>query len=74
MNLKRKKMAYNNNNSNNNTHQSIVRQSMLKAAVELGIDRGYNITEIMGVAMAFSEYAEHGTYEIAKIVEKKLAK
>jgi len=65
-------MAYNNNN--NNTHQSIIRQSMLKAAVDLGIDRGYNITEIMGVAMAFSEYAEFGTYETAKLVEKKLGK
>jgi len=65
-------MAYNNNN--NNTHQSIIRQSMLKAAVDLGIDRGYNITEIMGVAMAFSEYAEFGTYETAKLVDKKLGK
>jgi len=64
-------MAYNNNNS---THQSIIRQSMLKAAVDLGIDRGYNITEIMGVAMAFSEYAEFGTYETAKLVDKKLSK
>ena len=64
-------MAYNNNNS---THQSIIRQSMLKAAVDLGIDRGYSISEIMGVAMAFSEYAEFGTYETAKIVEKKLSK
>jgi len=64
-------MAYNNNNS---THQSIIRQSMLKAAVDLGIDRGYNISEIMGVAMEFSEYAEFGTYETAKIVEKKLSK
>lgn len=64
-------MAYNNNNS---THQSIIRQSMLKAAVDLGIDRGYNITEIMGVAMAFSEYAEFGTYETAKLVDKKLGK
>ena len=63
-------MAYN----NNNTHQSIIRQSMLKAAVDLGIDRGYSISEIMGVAMAFSEYAEFGTYETAKIVEKKLSK
>lgn len=63
-------MAYNNNTN----HQSIIRQSMLKAAVDYGKDKQYSITEIIGIAMAFSEYAEHGTYETAKVVEKKLAK
>ena len=60
-------MAYNNNN-----HSSIIRQSMLKAAVDLGINRGYSLSEIMGVAMGFAEYAEKGSYETIQLVEKKL--
>lgn len=63
-------MAYKNNN---NTHESIVRQSMLKAAVEYcGNNDITKLTEVIGVAMSFTEYAQHGTYETAKIVEKKL--
>lgn len=62
-------MAYN----NNNTHESIVRQSMLKAAVEYSNNNDITkLTEVIGVAMAFTEYANHGTYETATIVEKKL--
>ena len=61
-------MAYNNNN-----HQSIIRQSMLKAAVDLGINRGYTLSEIMGVAMGFAEYAETGSYDTIKLVESKLS-
>ena len=61
-------MAY-----NNNTHESIVRQSMLKAAVEYSNNNDITkLTEVIGVAMAFTEYANHGTYETATIVEKKL--
>ena len=62
-------MAYN----NNNTHESIFRQSMLKAAVEYSNNNDITkLTEVIGVAMAFTEYANHGTYETATIVEKKL--
>ena len=61
-------MAY-----NNNTHESIIRQSMLKAAVDYSVGKDYTITQIIGIAMSFAEYAEHGTYETAKIVEKKLS-
>lgn len=61
-------MAYNNTN-----HESIVRQSMLKAAVEYcGNNNITKLTEVVGVAMAFTEYANLGTYETATIVEKKL--
>ncbi len=62
-------MAYNNNTN----HESIVRQSMLKAAVEYcGNNDITKLTEVIGIAMAFTEYASHGTYETATIVEKKL--
>jgi hypothetical protein len=55
-------MAYN----NNNTHESIVRQSMLKAAVEYCDNNDVTkLTEVIGVAMAFTEYASYGTYETA---------
>ena len=30
------------------------------------------LTEVIGVAMAFTEYASYGTYETAQIIEKKL--
>ena len=63
-------MAYNNNN---NIHESIVRQSMLKAAVEYSNNNDITkLTEVIGIAMAFTEYANLGTYETATIVEKKL--
>ena len=63
-------MAYNNNN---NTHESIVRQSMLKAAVEYSNNNDITkLTEVIGVAMAFTEYASYGTYETAQIIERKL--
>jgi len=63
-------MSYKNNN---NTHESIVRQSMLKAAVEYCANNNITkLTEVIGVGMAFTEYAQHGTYETATIVEKKL--
>jgi len=59
--------------NNNSTHESIVRQSMMKAAVDYSTGKGYSITEVIGIAMAFYEYANNGTYETAKIVERKLA-
>ena len=59
--------------SNNNTHQSIIRQSMLKAAVDVGLNKGYSLTEIMGIAMGFAEYAETGSFETIKLVESKLS-
>ena len=62
-------MAYNNNSN----HSSIIRQSSLKAAVELGINRGYTLSEIMGISMGFAEYAETGSYETIQLVEKKLS-
>ena len=62
-------MAYNNNNN----HESIIRQSMLKAAVDLGINRGYSLSEIMGVAMGFAEYAETGSFKTIQVVEEKLS-
>jgi hypothetical protein len=62
-------MAYNNNTN----HESIVRQSMLKAAVEYCANNDITkLTEVIGVAMSFTEYAQYGTYETAQIVEKKL--
>lgn len=61
-------MAYNNNN-----HQSIIRQSMLKAAVDVGLNKGYTLSEIMGIAMGFAEYAETGSFETIKLVESKLS-
>tara|TARA_R110002167_G_scaffold141426_1_gene329684 strand:- start:721 stop:912 length:192 start_codon:yes stop_codon:yes gene_type:complete len=59
--------------SNNNTHQSIIRQSMLKAAVDVGLNKGYSLSEIMGIAMGFAEYAETGSFETIKLVESKLS-
>jgi hypothetical protein len=64
-------MAYNNNN-----HSSIIRQSSFKAALEymsLTNRNDAKLTEVIGVAMAFSQYAEDGDYDIAEKVELKLA-
>jgi len=58
----------------NNTHESIVRQSMMKAAVDYAAGKDYKLTEVIGIGMAFTEYALYGTYETAQIVEKKLNK
>jgi hypothetical protein len=60
---------------NNTTHESIVRQSSLKAAVDYINGQGIKctLTEVLGVAMAFTEYGLSGDYEIAKKVESKLA-
>lgn len=60
-------MAY-----NNDTHESIVRQSMMKAAVDYSANKNYTITEVIGIGMAFTEYALYGTYSTAQVVEKKL--
>jgi hypothetical protein len=57
-----------------NVQKSIIRQSMLKAAVDYSSGCNYSITEVIGIALAFSEFAEHGTWEIAKQVETKLQK
>lgn len=59
---------------NNNTHESIVRQSSLKAAVDYINGQGMkcSLTEVLGIAMAFTEYGLSGDYEIAQKVEKKL--
>jgi hypothetical protein len=67
-------MSYNKNYQNDPERQAvIVRQSMLKAAVDYAIANNINkLTEIIGIGMAFSEYAEHGSYETAKVVEAKL--
>ena len=53
---------------NNTTHESIVRQSSLKAAVDYINGQGIKctLTEVLGVAMAFTEYGLSGDYEIAK--------
>ena len=60
---------------NNTTHESIVRQSSLKAAVDYINGQGIKctLTEVLGIAMAFSEYGLSGEYDIAKKVESKLA-
>ncbi len=60
---------------NNNTHESIVRQSSLKAAVDYVNGQGMkcSLTEVLGVAMAFTEYGLSGEYQIAQKVESKLA-
>jgi len=60
---------------NNNTHESIVRQSSLKAAVDYINGQGMkcSLTEVIGVAMAFTEYGLSGDYQIAQKVESKLA-
>lgn len=64
-------MSYNNNNA----HESIVRQSSLKAAVDYINGQGMkaSLTEVIGVAMAFTEYGLSGGYEVAQKVENKLA-
>ena len=61
--------------SNNTTHESIVRQSSLKAAVDYINGQGMkcSLTEVIGVAMAFTEYGISGDYQIAQKVESKLA-
>lgn len=61
-------MSYNKNTN----HESIVRQSMMKAAVDYAAGKDLKITEVIGIGMAFTEYALYGTYETALIVEKKL--
>ena len=60
---------------NNNTHESIVRQSSLKAAVDYINGQGMkaSLTEVIGIAMAFTEYGLSGEYQIAQKVESKLA-
>tara|TARA_R110000823_G_scaffold314424_1_gene443549 strand:- start:399 stop:599 length:201 start_codon:yes stop_codon:yes gene_type:complete len=66
-------MAY----SNNNNHASIIRQSSLKAALEYLSLTGRNdakLTEVIGISIAFSQYAEDGDYDIAQTVERKLEK
>jgi len=66
-------MAYNNNNN----HSSIIRQSSLKAALEYMTLTGRTdakLTEVIGVSMAFAQYAEDGDYDIAEKVEQKLTK
>jgi len=64
-------MAY---QGNNNTHESIVRQSSLKAAVDYINGQGLkcSLTEVIGIAMAFTEYGVHNKHSIAKAVEAKL--
>ena len=60
---------------NNNTHESIVRQSSLKAAVDYINGQGMkcSLTEVLGIAMAFTEYGLSGDYQVAQKVESKLA-
>ena len=64
-------MSYQGNNS---THESIVRQSSLKAAVDYINGQGMkaSLTEVIGIAMAFTEYGVHNKHSIAKAVEAKL--
>ena len=64
-------MSYN----NNNTHESIVRQSSLKAAVDYINGQGMkcSLTEVLGIAMSFTEYGLSGDYQVAQKVESKLA-
>ena len=61
--------------NNNTTHESIVRQSSLKAAVDYINGQGMkaSLTEVIGIAMAFTEYGLSGDYQIAQKVESKLA-
>jgi hypothetical protein len=60
---------------NSTTHESIVRQSSLKAAVDYINGQGMKctLTEVLGIAMAFAEYGTSGEYDIAKKVENRLA-
>jgi len=62
--------------NNNSTHESIVRQSSLKAAVDYINGQGMkcSLTEVLGIAMSFTEYGLTGDYAIAQRVESKLAK
>ncbi len=59
----------------NNPHESIVRQSSLKAAVDYINGQGMkcSLTEVLGIAMAFTEYGLSGEYQTAQKVESKLA-
>ena len=52
---------------NNNTHESIVRQSSLKAAVDYINGQGMKctLTEVLGIAMAFAEYGTSGEFDTA---------
>jgi len=61
--------------NNNTTHESIVRQSSLKAAVDYINGQGMkcSLTEVIGIAMSFTEYGLSGDYQIAQKVESKLA-
>jgi hypothetical protein len=60
---------------NTTTHESIVRQSSLKAAVDYINGQGMkcSLTEVLGIAMAFTEYGISGDYKIAQKIESKLA-
>jgi len=60
---------------NNNTHESIVRQSSLKAAVDYINGQGMkcSLTEVLGIVMAFTEYGISGDYKLAQKIESKLA-
>ena len=60
---------------NNTTHESIVRQSSLKAAVDYINGQGMKctLTEVLGIAMAFTEYGIAGDYKLAQKIESKLA-
>ena len=59
---------------NNTTHESIVRQSSLKAAVDYINGQGMKctLTEVLGIAMAFAEYGLSGEFDTAQRVENKL--
>ena len=61
--------------STNPAHESIVRQSSLKAAVDYINGQGMkcSLTEVLGIAMAFTEYGLSGEYQTAQKVESKLA-
>jgi len=61
--------------NNNTTHESIVRQSSLTAAVDYINGQGMkcSLTEVLGIAMSFTEYGLTGDYQIAQKVESKLA-
>jgi hypothetical protein len=60
---------------NSTTHESIVRQSSLKAAVDYINGQGMTctLTEVLGIAMAFTEYGILGDYKLAQKIESKLA-
>ena len=60
---------------NSTTHESIVRQSSLKAAVDYVNGQGLkcSLTEVLGIAMAFTEYGISGDYKLAQKIESKLA-